>query len=233
MLTDRLDMIVSHISGKTVADVGTDHAYVAVKLVSTGRCDRVIATDIRRGPLEAARRNVKKNNCSDRVELRLGAGLSPLAAGECDEIVIAGMGGELICSILRDGAEVAAAAKRLLLQPMNSQAMLREFLTDNGYAIVCEDIECEGFKVYNLIIARKGGEVPKFADGFETELPPYLYGHRNFGALLRKKRREFTKILTGLESAAEKDWDRIEKYRGYLARCDEVEYDSSGDCTDN
>ena len=50
---------------------------------------------------------------------------------------------------------------------------------------------------------------------------------------MRKKRREFTKILTGLENAAEKDWDRIEKYRGYLARCDEVEYDSSGDCTDN
>lgn len=225
MQTDRLDMIISHISGDTAADVGTDHAYVAVKLALSGRCRRVIATDIRKGPLEAARRNVEKNGCADLVELRLGAGLSPLEAGECENIVIAGMGGELICSILRDGERVAASAKKLILQPMNAQALLRKYLTDNGYAITAEDIECEGFKVYNVIAAHKGGKSYEFGSDFELELPPYLYTHKNFDALLKKKRREFCKILSGLEKAAVKDSAGIEKYREYLSRCDEVEYE--------
>lgn len=223
MQTKRLDMIVSHVTARVCADVGTDHAYAAAKLVSEGICRRVIATDIRRGPLEAARRTVEKNNCADRVELRFGAGLSPLAAGECDEIIIAGMGGELICDILKEGAAVAQAADKLILQPMNSQAQLRRFLTEEGYEILGEDIECEGFKVYNLILARKGGKVRRFDGELEYELPPYLYTHEKFGEFLKKKKREFTKILSGLERAEQRDEEKIGKYREFLRKCGETE----------
>lgn len=223
MQTKRLDMIVSHVTAKVCADIGTDHAYAAAKLISEGICRKVIATDIRRGPLEAAQRTVEKNDCADKVELRLGAGLSPLVPGECDELVIAGMGGELICTILKDGEEVAASADKLILQPMNSQAQLRRFLTEEGYEILGEDIECEGFKVYNLIIVRKGGEVRRFDGEFEYEIPPYLYTHEKFGEFLKKKKREFAKILSGLERAEQKDRKRIEKYREFLRKCGELE----------
>lgn len=222
MLTDRLNMIISHTNGGVIADVGTDHAYIPVKLITENLAEHVIATDVRKGPLDSARRNVIKNDCGDKIELRLGSGLSPLKAGECGTIIIAGMGGELICSILKDGDAVARTAELLLLQPMNSQDMLREYLSSNGYEILEEDIEREGFKVYNLIIARSG-KMPEFKDEFELHLPPYLYGHRHFPALLAKKKREFDKILCGLKNAKVKNDAEIARFEGLLKRVCELE----------
>ncbi len=211
MLKERLDMILSHIDGEVIADIGTDHGYIPVRLALLKRAKKVIATDLNKGPLHAARENVLKNNVEDIVELRLGSGLLPIKKGECDTIVIAGMGGELISEILRAGEDVAKSAKILLLQPMNSQDTLRKFLLENGYEIIKEDIEREGFKVYNLIIAKKGiGEMPK--DPIFLHLPESLKGHTEFPSLLKKKKREFEKILSGLLRAKDKDLEEIKKY---------------------
>lgn len=222
MLTKRLNMIISHISGKSVADIGTDHAYVPVQLALKGTAERIIATDVNKGPLSAAENNVKTNGCEDKVELRLGGGLLPIKAGECDTIIIAGMGGELIKSILEESADVAKSAEALLLQPMNSQDLLRSFLAENGYEIVGEDITTEGFKVYNLIIAR-AGQGTRFKDEFDLHLPEYLRNHKNFPKLLAKKKREFKNILTGLNLAKDKNFAEIERYENLLGRACELE----------
>ena len=222
MLKERLDMILSYIDGKIVADIGTDHGYIPVRLATDKKVEKVIATDLNKGPLDAARENVLKNNAEDIVKLRLGSGLLPIAAGECDNIVIAGMGGELISRILRDSEDVAKSTNKLLLQPMNSQDTLRKYLLENGYEIIKEDIKVEGFKVYNLIIARKGsGEMPK--DPIFLHLPESLKDHREFPSLLKKKKREFEKILTGLKKATDKDNNQIEKYEYLLKRTLEIE----------
>ncbi len=210
-------MIISRINADTVADVGTDHAYIPIRLIKEGRAKKVIATDMNKGPLSAAKENAESECVSDSIELRLGDGLSPLDIGECDNIVIAGMGGELISTILKNGHAVAKSAKLLFLQPMNSQELLREFLMENGYEIVDEDIEIEGFKVYNLIIAREG-KSRKETDEFLLHLPEYLYTHQKFPKLLAKKKREFEKILSGLYKAKEQDGDKIEKYSAFLNR---------------
>lgn len=222
MQTTRLNMIISHTVGGVIADVGTDHGYIPVRLVQDGLCDKVIATDLNRGPLSAAEHNVKANGCEDSVELRLGSGLTPLAEGECGTIIIAGMGGELISDILLQSEKIAKSADMLLLQPMNSQDLLRGFLYDNGYRIVEEDIATEGFKVYNLIIAKKG-TAEKPDDEFELQLPSYLYSHDKFPALLRKKKREFEKILHGLTAAKEPNDDEIGRYKKLLGRIYELE----------
>ncbi len=217
MQTIRLNMIISRINADAVADVGTDHAYIPVRLIKEARAKRVIATDMNEGPLSSARSNVDAEGVGDRVELRLGDGLSPLKECECDNIVIAGMGGELISTILKEGEAVAKSAKLLFLQPMNSQELLREYLIENGFEIVDEDIEVEGFKVYNLIIA-KAGKSEKVTDEFLLHLPEYLYNHPKFPKLLAKKKREFDKILTGLIRAKEKDTEKIEKYSLFMDR---------------
>ncbi|MBQ7793347.1 MAG: SAM-dependent methyltransferase [Clostridia bacterium] len=222
MQTIRLNMIISRINAAVVADVGTDHAYIPVQLIKNNRAERVIATDMNKGPLSAARHNTEENGVSDKVELRLGDGLSPLGVGECDVIVIAGMGGELISTILSEGDKVAKSAEMLLLQPMNSQELLRGFLIKNGYEIIDEDIEVEGFKVYNLIIARKGDSLP-VTDEFLLHLPEYLYSHPKFLKLLAKKKREFEKILSGLTKARDKDYTQIQKYEGFLNRIYKLE----------
>ncbi len=217
MQTIRLNMIIGKINTKTVADVGTDHAYLPTELIKEGRAERVIATDMNKGPLSSARENVEAEGLLEKIELRLGDGLSPLKIGECDNIVIAGMGGELISTILKEGEAVAKSADRLFLQPMNSQELLREFLIENGYEIVDEDIEVEGFKVYNLIVV-KCGKSERVEDEFLLHLPKYLYSHPKFPKLLAKKKREFEKILSGLKKAKEQDSEKIEKYSRFIKR---------------
>ncbi len=222
MYRKRLDMITEHVKGDIVADIGTDHAYVPIKLIEKNNCKKVIATDVNIGPLQSAESNVKKHNIDSYIELRLGSGLSPLSVGECDCIIIAGMGGELVCNILASGESVARGTGLLLLQPMNAQDLVRKFLNENGYKIIDEDITVEGFKVYNLILAQNGGEY-KTIDEFSLHLPEYLYKKECFPALLAKKKREFSNILKGLSASSDVDNTKILKYKEFLHKIECIE----------
>ena len=76
MLDNRLKTCADFVTGKGIAvDVGTDHAYLAAELVASGKCSRVIASDINPGPLESAARTVEKYGVSENVELVLSDGL--------------------------------------------------------------------------------------------------------------------------------------------------------------
>ena len=221
MITPRLDMILRHIFGKSCADIGTDHAYVPIKLWEAGI--KVIATDIMPGPLKIAAEHVKKQNAD--VELRLGPGLAPIEKGETESIIIAGMGGEMIEKILSEDEEKAQCA-RLILQPMNRQNELREYLLKNGYKILEEDLTKEGFKVYNLIVAEYSGEKKADFTGYEREidrhLPKTLYENPYFTGLLEKKKREFTKILNGLKKSKDADPCEMKKLEDLLLEIDKI-----------
>ncbi|MBR4720954.1 MAG: SAM-dependent methyltransferase [Clostridia bacterium] len=211
MITPRLQMILNNVSSGSVADIGTDHAYVPIELAKRGI--RVIATDINRGPLSAAERNVRKNGVT--VQLLSGSGLSPLQKGDAEEIIIAGMGGELIEKIISCDIEKAYSA-RLLLQPMSCQAELRKFLLSNGFVIEKEDLAVEGHKVYNLIIAKSGVSSAPAAE-IDLHLPPSLYNHPLFPMLLAKKEREFTKQFNGLSRSKNKDFDELKRLNMLLS----------------
>lgn len=219
MLTPRLKMLTEHIYTKSAADIGTDHAYVPIYLVQNGILEKAAATDINKGPLKIAEENVKKYGLEGKISLRLGAGLQPVEYGEFETIVIAGMGGEVIKNILENDLKKAQRAEYLVLQPMNSQALLRKWLSENGFSIFCEDITNEGYKVYNLIVAKSGNGY-EYKDEFDLHLPEYLYSHENYGLLRDKKRREFLKIKTGMEAAAKKDLPLVEKYSEFIERID-------------
>ncbi len=213
MITPRLENILTHISGKTVADIGTDHAYIPISLVSNGRVEKAIACDIKPGPLKIAENNVRKYQFEEKIELRLGSGLEPLSEGEVETVVIAGMGGEMIINILKN--EKSRTFGELILQPMNYQAELRLWLLENDFTVLAEDLSKEGFKVYNLIKV-----TPKKSDQNYTEierhLPKSLRTHPLFPMLYDKKMREFTKILTGLKRAENKDFNLINAYENLL-----------------
>ena len=214
MLTPRLINVVSNIKGITVADIGTDHAYAPLYLVSEGICEKAIASDVKTGPVEIARANIAKYNLSDKIEVRMGSGLSILSPGETEDIIIAGMGGELIIEIIKANEDVARSS-RLILQPMNSQYELRHFLIENNFMIENEDISVEGFKVYNLIVAKSGkGEI--FEKDIYYHLPPYLKNNKNYKALYDKKKREFTRVIEGLENSKEPDLDKLKIYKDWL-----------------
>ena len=97
-----------------VADIGTDHARIPIYLLQQG-AQRVIATDIREGPLRAAEEALRRRGLLERAELRLCDGASGVRPDEADCVVIAGMGGDTVAGILR--ASPWLADKHLLLQP--------------------------------------------------------------------------------------------------------------------
>ncbi len=221
MLTPRLEMILMNIYTRTIADIGTDHAYIPISLARNNKIDYAIATDLRKGPLMIAKGNIEKYNLSDKIELRLGGGISVIEENEAESIIIAGMGGELITTILSDDEKKIRSAKYLILQPMNSQDVLRKWLSENNFSIIKEDISIEGHKVYNLIIAKNG--VPyNFENEFSLHIPPYLLDHKYFYALKDKKKREFTKIKDGLIKSSTKDENLIKKYTDFLKELESI-----------
>lgn len=157
-LNPRLKKIAELVpQNKCTADIGTDHAYIPIVLVNQGTASRAIASDIKKGPLMRADENIRHNGLSDRIETRLGAGLKTLAAGEAEVVIIAGMGGILIADILEESRKIVDSAKLLILQPMTAVPELREYLSGNGYEISAEYLEAEDEKLYNIVVAKSGG----------------------------------------------------------------------------
>lgn len=131
-------------------DVGTDHAYLPVHLLSRGRIVGAVASDIASGPLSHAAETVRCAGFSDRVELRLADGLRGIELIPPCDVVIAGMGGEMIAAILSAAPQVRAEDVRLLLQPMTRVEELRSYLAKEGFSCEEECVVREG-KLYTLI----------------------------------------------------------------------------------
>ena len=147
--------------GRRLADIGTDHAYLPVALVGSGKCPSALACDVRKGPLQNAKKAVEAAGLQDRIECRLGDGLSVVGPDEADEIVIAGMGGETIAAILAACPWSAAPGRRYLLQPMTHAEDLRRHLFAAGFEIGRELTVAVGRHVYLIIEATAAGAPPK------------------------------------------------------------------------
>ena len=134
-LSPRLQLLADWVpQGARLADVGTDHAYLPVWLTLHGRVTSAIASDLRKGPLERARETGRTYG-AEGIDYRLGDGLAFIRPEEADTIVIAGMGGENIASILAAAPWTADGQHTLLLAPHTKAEELRLFLMDHGYAI--------------------------------------------------------------------------------------------------
>ncbi len=160
-LDTRLSLAASFVSGEVCADIGTDHAYIPVHLLTSGKCKYAIASDINEGPLSKARENAEKYGVSNKIYFALTDGLKnlPLEEKGVTDIVICGMGGELIASIL-DACEYTRCGKvNLILQPMSSIEELRKYLDEKGYFTVNESICTSGGKIYQCLCCRYDGAV--------------------------------------------------------------------------
>ena len=221
MLTPRLSAIKNRIKAEVAADIGTDHAYIPIHLIQENRAKKVIAADIKEGPARIAKENIEKNGLSKKIEVRIGSGLSVLKKGEADTIIIAGMGGILISEIIDANIDIAKSSK-LVLQPMNAQYELRKYLIENGFKITGEDMEIEGFKVYNIMDVESGNQ-EKFKTDFEYQIPKYLKEHKYFKNLLEKKQREFTKVINGLKTSKNIDTKKLNLYKYWLGELKKYE----------
>jgi tRNA (adenine22-N1)-methyltransferase len=167
MLSKRLKAVAQMVSPQSkVCDVGCDHAHIAIYLVGQGIASRAIAMDMNNGPLERARANVAASQLSDRIELRLSNGLAALRLGEVDSLIIAGMGGPLMQTILDAEPEKTASVKELILQPQSEIPAFRRYLRLKGFALVAEDIVLDNSKYYPIMkaVPQKKAASPQGSD---------------------------------------------------------------------
>lgn len=143
---------------RTVADIGTDHAYLPIYLVNKGICTRAVAADINKGPIERAKLNIRAVGLTDKIDTELTDGLHGIEKYEPDCILILGMGGELIVKIISEAPWICAENKniRLVLQPMTHPETVRTYLWDNGFEISDEKI-CKSGKLYCVFAAHYTG----------------------------------------------------------------------------
>ena len=171
-LSARLTAAADMCGNGSVADIGTDHALLPIKLVLDGH-ERALASDIRKGPCERARANVEKYKLSDRISVFCRPGLDGIEDFAPDNIFICGMGGEMIASILNASEYPKKSRCRLILQPQSMQDALRKYLCENGFSIDDEKVVFDSGKFYQLILAHYDGEKRELTEA------EYLLGKLN------------------------------------------------------
>lgn len=154
--------------GRLVADIGTDHAYLPIYLCEQRRLSPVtakngetlcaIAADINKGPVERADQHIAEARLTKYIKTLQTDGLMGLDAFDPADIIIFGMGGELIASILAAAPWAGGTGKRLILQPMTHAEKLREYLLSAGFAIIGETLSREGDRIYQTICAEPAPE---------------------------------------------------------------------------
>lgn len=133
----------------TIADIGCDHGKLCKMIIRKKMAERVIAADISEYSLKKARQLFE--NADQKPEFRVGNGLQVLEKNEAQGIIIAGMGGRLIASILEDGWDYTAYADWILCQPMQQVKDLRHYLREKNLAITAEQIVFEENRYYEII----------------------------------------------------------------------------------
>lgn len=154
ILSERLRLVSGFVrDGAFLCDVGTDHAYLPSYLVKEGRIIGAIAADLREGPLKNAEKTIKEYNVEKYIQLRLSDGLDEIQANEVTDIVLAGMGGDLICDILSRAEWLKNSDKRIIAQPQTHAEKVRAFFINNGFEILEEAATKEDNRLYICMCA--------------------------------------------------------------------------------
>ena len=210
--------------GYTLADVGTDHGYIPIYLLQQEKIPSAIAMDINEGPLERAKEHIALYGLQAYIQTRLSDGVAALKPGEVEAVLIAGMGGGLVMHILQDGEQVCRTAKELILQPQSEIERVREFLREEGYTILAEDMVYEDGKFYPMMKVQYQGENENAQKASEVLKLSDLYGglllqnrHPVLKTFLEKEKLIYTGIKENLEKQPES-----EKIRMRLAEVEDI-----------
>lgn len=180
-----------------VADIGTDHAYLPIELIRRGLAVRAVACDINRGPIERAVQNIDAAGLGDRIDTLLTDGLHGVEHYHPTDVLIFGMGGELIARILAEAPWIKNPKIGLILQPMSKAEVLREWLLSEGFSILGESVTHED-QYYQTMHARFGGdatpytEVELFVGKHDLSNPP-----QELSGLLSRKAETLSSVIDG------------------------------------
>ena len=218
-LSKRLKLIADKVpSCDTLADIGSDHAYVPIYLIENNICKKALATDIKDGPNLVAQKNIKKFDMEKRIEILKGSGLKPIKEKEVEIIIIAGLGGVQITEILENDFEKAKKSRLIILQPMNYTELVRKWLNSNGFKICDEELIKEDNKLYVVISVVYTGKNRTF-DEFDFYIGRSLI-EKNDPLLLeyiKRNIKKVEKILTGMQKKRMPDIFIEKRYENLLS----------------
>lgn len=136
-------------------DVGCDHALLDIYLVHQNKNIKAVASDIAEGPVEQAKRNIKRERLENDIEVRLGDGLSTYTE-DINTVIISGMGGRNIIGICKNNLKIFKKVDTYIVSPNNYQEDVKKFFTKNGFYIENEEFVKDKRFIYQIIIFKKG-----------------------------------------------------------------------------
>ncbi|MFB4166496.1 tRNA (adenine(22)-N(1))-methyltransferase TrmK [Virgibacillus sp. JSM 102003] len=227
-LSERLSTVAAYVTeGAFFADIGSDHAYLPCYVCLYDSKAHAIAGEVKEGPFKSALETVNKYDLSSRVQVRLGDGLQVLRQGEVNVLVIAGMGGSLITSILEEGKDRLQSVQRIIVQPNVNERNVREWFYKNNYTITSEEILEENGHIYEIIIAdREAAKSPYKTDLLQEQLlfGPLLIEHKT-EIFIKKWKNELSKrirVIDEMKKAKEQNQDKISEFEKELSWVQEV-----------
>ena len=208
--------------GSRVADIGTDHGYLGIYLLQSGAARHVIACDLRKDPLENARRNAKLFGVDGEMELRLSDGLEKILPDEVDTVVMAGMGGDLIQKILSQCPWRKREGLQFILQPQSACNVLRRWLCEDGFEIQREEPVQDGHFLYTVMDIRQGEPAP-LTPGTEYASPALLAsGSPLVGNYLARVENALQETVRGLTNAEKQRPERLAYFGQALLEIQEM-----------
>ncbi len=189
--------------GARMVDVGSDHAYLPVHLVQSGRVKEAYATDVNEGPILRARANIEKAGLSDKIRTRRCDGLEGVADFAPDTVTVAGMGGELIADIIEKSEYVKAHAPLLILQPMTQADRLRAYLAENGFSVISEHLLPEAHRIYQIIVCRYTAAPSRVLAPLNALIGEKTGQDPHLPLLLEKIKAQYTEIVKGKRLAGQ------------------------------
>lgn len=208
-LSMRLERVAAHMpAGARLADIGSDHAYLPVALLRRGVIAAAVAGEVALTPLRAAERTVRENDLEQQVSVRLANGLAAIEPEDgITAISLCGMGGETIRDILDSGKARLSGHERLILQPNGGEQPLRQWLMENDYRILCEEVLRENRFYYEIIVVERVGPVTYTAEQLyfgplqmQARTPTFL---AKWQRLLRQKQKTLASFAQARQTVPE------------------------------
>lgn len=198
--------------GNRVCDVGCDHGFLSIYLVQKKISPRVIAMDVRSGPLSRGAEHIADYGLGYYIDTRMSDGLKSLEDGEADTLVCAGMGGRLMKRILLEGREKTRGLRELILQPQSDVPSFRKFLREEGYRTLGENMIEEEGKFYPMMKVVPAGEAIACQEPLFDRFGELLLKERNpvLKRYLKERRSNAEQILRKLSG----DENGIETFHG-------------------
>lgn len=192
--------------GAKVADVGCDHGYLSIFLVQNEIASYVCASDLREGPLGAARKNAEKFGVADKIDFVCADGFSGIEPGKVDTLICCGMGGDLIRKIIEHSPWVRDEKYTLILQPQSGQSEFRRWLTREGFSIEEEQPILDERFVYFSMKVRYTGQVTELTPGQAYVTPQMLESKSaDLPFYIDRVLESLNKSIRGMEMASKPD----------------------------